>query len=163
MFRIALRSLGRQPGFSTIVIGTLALGIGANVALFSVVNGVLLEPLAFPEADDLVMVWERNYPRERGTNVVSPANFLAWREQSDVLTDIAAVSSGAVTLTGDHAPARLPSARVTESFFHVLGVEPLLGHVFTEEDGDRVTVLDYDLWRGDDSARIRPSSGRQCV
>ena len=92
MMRIALRSLGRRPGFSTIVIGTLALGIGANVALFSVVNGVLLEPLAFPEADDLVIVWERNYPRERLTNVVSPANFLDWREQSDAFTDIAVLS-----------------------------------------------------------------------
>ena len=96
MLRIALRSLARQPGFSTIVIGTLALGIGANVALFSVVNKVLLEPLAFPEPDDLVMVWERNYPRERFTNVVSPANFLDWREQSDTFTAIAALSSGVV-------------------------------------------------------------------
>lgn len=146
--RVALRSLLRRPGFSAIVIATLALGIGANVALFSVVDGVLLEPLAFTAAEDLVIVWERNYPRERSTNVVSPANFIAWRDQSSAFDDIAAVSAGAVTLTGDHPPVRLPSARVSERFFHLLDVGPLLGRVFTEEDGEHVTVLDYDTWRG---------------
>lgn len=148
MFRVALRSVARRSGFSAIVIGTLALGIGANVALFSIVDGVLLEPLPFPEPDDLMIVWERNYPRERLTNVVSPANFVAWRDQSQGFEGLAAVNPGAITLTGDHAPVRLPSARVSEEFFSLLGVNPRLGRVFTEGDGEQVTVLDYDSWRG---------------
>ena len=146
--RIALRSLARRPGFSAIVIGTLALGIGANVALFSVVDGVLLEPLPFPAASDLVMVWEQNFPRERRTNVVSPANFIEWREQSESFTEMAALSTGAVTLTGDHTPVRLPAARVTDRFFPLLAVEPLLGRVFSREDGEHVTVLGFDVWNG---------------
>jgi putative ABC transport system permease protein len=93
-------------------------------------------------------VWERNFPRERRTNVVSPANYLAWGERSESLADMAALSTGAVTLTGDHAPVRVASARVTEGFFPMLGVAPLLGRVFSEEDGEHVIVIDYDVWRG---------------
>lgn len=143
-----LRQLARRPAFSAIVIGTLALGIGANVTLYSLVAGVLWAPLPFSEPDSLAIVWEHNVPRERRFNVVSPANFLAWRDQSEVFTGLAAISPGAVTLTGDHAPVRLDSAKVTENFFSTLGVEPFLGRVLSDSDGERVVVLDYDTWRG---------------
>ena len=92
------------------------------------------------------MVWEQNFPRERATNVVSPANFIEWRD-SGVFAEMAALSTGAVTLTGDHAPVRLPAARVNVGFFRLLRVEPFIGEVFSEDDGENVTVLGYDVWR----------------
>ena len=138
----------QRPGFSAIVIGTLALGIGANVTLYSVVAGVLWAPLPFSDPDELAIVWEENFPRERRYNVVSPANFLDWRDQSEVFDELAAMSPGKVTLTGDHAPLRLDSARVTEDLFSLLGVEPLLGRGFTDDDGEHVVVLDHDVWQG---------------
>jgi putative ABC transport system permease protein len=143
-----LRSLARRPAFTATVIGTLALGIGANVALYSIVAGVLWAPLPFAEPDNLAIIWEHNVVRERRYNVVSPANYIGWREQSELFTALAALSPGAVTLTGESTPMRLDSAKVTDGFFELLGVEPFLGRAFEDADGERVVVLDYEAWRG---------------
>src|SRR5688572_27413638 len=89
-FRLAIRSLLRAPVFAFVAILTLALGIGANAAVFSVVDGILLKPLPFSEPDALVMVWEHNIPRDRRTNHVSPGNFIHWRERQQSFTDMAA-------------------------------------------------------------------------
>jgi putative ABC transport system permease protein len=99
--RYGARVLARSPGFTGVAILALALGIGANTAIFSVVHAVLLKALPYQDPDGLVVVWERNIPRDRRTNVASPGNFIAWREQNRVFEDMSAVSLTArVNLTG---------------------------------------------------------------
>jgi len=104
--RFALRSLRKAPAFTSVAVFTLALGVGATTAIFSVVNGVLLKPLPYADPDGLVMVWEHNFPRGRDRNVVSPANFFTWTEQAQVLEDLAALVEGSATLTGGGEPER---------------------------------------------------------
>src|SRR5690348_4392516 len=90
--RYAVRTLARNPAFAAIAVIALGLGIGANTAIFSVVNSILLRPLPFKDPDRLMMIWEKNIPRNRDRNVVSPANFLDWREQNQSFEQIAAYS-----------------------------------------------------------------------
>ena len=108
----SVRTLAKNPGFTLVAITVLALGIGANTAIFSVLDAVLIRRLPFRDPGRLVVVWERNVPRDHRTNVASPANFLAWRDQQETFTDLAAVTGVPVTvnLTGAGDPEELRAA-----------------------------------------------------
>jgi hypothetical protein len=125
-----LRLLLRKPGFTLVVALTLALGIGANTAIFSVVNAVVLRPLAFPEADRLVALWE-TVPGGAGRNRsrATFANFLDWREQSQSFAGLAAFGATSFNLTGTGEPEQLLGVSVMRDYFTVLGLEPILGRV----------------------------------
>lgn len=152
--RYGLRSFWKAPGFAAVAILTLALGIGANAAIFSVVNAVLLRPLPFPEPDRLVDIWHTP-PRESFPGVptfaVSPANFLDWRGQSRTFEGMSAFGYGRYTLTGTGRPEVIRRVAVTRGFFSLFRVQPVLGRVFTDDEDspghDRVVVLSYGLWR----------------
>jgi putative ABC transport system permease protein len=146
--RYALRTLGRNPGFTSGAVLTLALGIGANSAIFSFVDGVLLKPLPYRDPDRIVFVWER--PAGGGRNVVSALNFLDWRDGNRVFEHIAAATGGSVTLTGIEEPVQIRGARVSASYFQVFGITPALGRTFARDEDqpgrDRVVVLSHRLW-----------------
>ena len=149
-FRYAIRTLRRTPSFTVAAAACLALGIGANSAIFSVIHGVLLRPLPFRDPSSLVMVWETNPGHGQDRNVVSPANYLDWRAQSASFTDIACYIDWRANLTGLDEPVEVPLSIATASFFSVLGVAPELGRVYTlDEDrpnGPNVVVLSHRLW-----------------
>jgi putative ABC transport system permease protein len=152
--RYGLRMLAKNPGFSALVILTLALGIGANTAIFSVVNAVLLRPLPFKEPNRLVQIWhtppQASFPGIP-TFPVSPANFLDWRARSQAFEGMSAYGFGQYALTGTGHPEAFRMVAVTSGFFSILRAQPLLGRVFlAEEDSpgrDREVVLSYNLWR----------------
>jgi putative ABC transport system permease protein len=156
---ISVRSLGRRPGFAVVVVLTLALGIGAPVAIFSLVSGVMLRPLPYKDPDRVVSLWEK--PPGLDRFAVSPANFLDWRQQNQVFEDMAATMRAIVNLTGTGEPERLLAHRVSASFFPILGVQAALGRTFLPEedqpDGERVVVLSHGLWQrqfGSDSSVV---------
>ncbi|HET9532713.1 MAG TPA: ABC transporter permease, partial [Blastocatellia bacterium] len=150
--RYGSRSLLKNPGFTLVAVVALALGIGANTAIFSVVNTLLLSPLQFKDPDRLVMVWEKNFPRNRERNVVSPANFLDWNSQNQVFEQMAALVDIPVNLTNAGEPVELQAQLVTASFFPLLGVQPVYGRAFLDSEdvpnGERVAVLSHRLWQG---------------
>src|SRR5262245_7456996 len=146
--RFGARMLLKNPGFTTIAVITLALGIGANTAIFSVVNAVLIRAFPYREADRLVIVWETI----RGElNTVSPANFFDWREQNRVFEGMAAYADTGVNLAGDGEPEEIPAQETTANLFSVLGVNALLGRTFATEDGkpgqNNVAVISFALWQ----------------
>jgi putative ABC transport system permease protein len=144
-FGYAVRSLGRSPAFTTIALLTLALGIGANAAIFSVINAVLLRPLPFPERHRLVFVWSStsSFPRA----ALSPARLLDFRERLTSVTGLSGISHLSVNLTGAGEPERLPASSVSSGFFQLLAVRPLLGEAFRAgRTNDRDVVLSYGLW-----------------
>ncbi|WP_338868952.1 ABC transporter permease [Myxococcus stipitatus] len=147
--RLALRMLTRSPVFSVVAVLTLALGIAANTAIFSVVNAVLLSPLPFPEPDRLVMAWSRTPDAPRWS--VAPANFLDWRTQGDMFEGLAAFSQLSASLSGDGTPERIRGASVSTNYFQVLGVRAVLGAVFQPVAGEtgprQVVVLSHGLWK----------------
>jgi putative ABC transport system permease protein len=149
--RHGVRLLLRSPGFTIVAVAALAIGIGANTAIFSVVHTLLLERLPYGDAERLVVVWEHHVPRDRKGNVVAPANFLHWREMNTVFDDIAAVGLTAnFTLAGEGDPVEIPVQLVTAAFFPILGVQPAQGRPFTAEEdrpGSRVVVISDRLWR----------------
>ncbi|MEX2273066.1 MAG: ABC transporter permease [Vicinamibacterales bacterium] len=148
-FRLALRSLYRAPGFALVAILTLALGIGANAAVFSVVDGVLLKPLPYASPDDLVMVWEHNISRDRRTNVVSPGNYVHWRERQTSFVDMAAMFQTSVNLSEGGAPEELRMQIVSEPLFRILGVSPALGRTFRPEEDvppRSKMLISHGLW-----------------
>ena len=147
--KIAIRRLIHEPGFSIIVVITLALGIGATTTIFSVVDGVLLRPLPYRDADRLLTVWQ--WSKSKGIeDAPAPANFLDWREASR-LVDLAAAEPYGVDLTNSGDPIGLDTWRVSERFFETLGVQPALGRTFLPEEHipgrDRVVILSHALWR----------------
>ncbi|QOY87227.1 ABC transporter permease [Paludibaculum fermentans] len=133
--RYAVRTLRQNPGFSLVAIGVLALGIGGNTAIFSVVNSVLLRPLPFPDPSRLTIVWETSSQQGVKREGPSGPNFYDWREQSRLYQDLAAVELGTGTLTGLGEPRQVPAMRVTTNLFSVLGARPALGRFFTPQDG----------------------------
>ncbi|HEY2013211.1 MAG TPA: ABC transporter permease [Bryobacteraceae bacterium] len=144
------RLLRRSPGFSLAAILALALGIGANTAIFSVVDAVLLARLPFADADRVVMVWEdashQGFPR----NTPAPANWVDWRKQNTVFTDVAAIRGRTASITGDGPPEQIFGRGVTGNLWTVLGVQPILGRVFTEDEekaGEPLVVISYGLWQ----------------
>src|SRR5260370_19946714 len=146
--RYAVRVLRQAPGFMLIVVAVLAIGIGANCAIFSLVDAALLRPLPFSHPEELARVWERAPGFNR--NAVSPLNFLDWSEQNHVFASMAAVSGGGRSLTTPTGAERMPGQSVTLRFFDLLGVTPIAGRTFTEEDsrpGTKVVVLSERLWR----------------
>jgi putative ABC transport system permease protein len=149
--RFAARMLFKNPAFSLVALGALALGIGATTATFSVVNSVLLRPLQFPAPERLVMVWERP-PQGKLTNVVQTQNFLDWNAHNRSFEGIAAIWATPVNLAGEGDPVQTPGMYVSADFFRVLGVAPLLGRTIRAEDDIRgancVAVLGYGLWQG---------------
>lgn len=153
--RHALRALGKAPTLTVAAVLTLALGIGANTAIFSAVNAVILRPLPFHDPARLVMLWEENPDKGWNRNVVAPANALDWREQVQGFEDVAAYNGfpGSTTLTGmpGEEPRRAAVARVTGNFFAVLGVRAQLGRMFRDDETwssqPRVAVLSDQLWR----------------
>ena len=149
--RYGLRQLRRNPGFSAIAIATLALGIGVNTAMFSAVDAVLIRPLPYTDADRLVMIWDSATRTDGESKFFStPAEWHEWRRHNTVFTDIAASEPGDAALSGDGEPEELPARRVSASFWSVLGAQPLLGRVFTEEEdaqGVRVVVISHGLWQ----------------
>lgn len=149
--KYGVRMLVKSPGFTAVAVIALALGIGANTAIFSVVNAVLIRALPFRSPDQLVMVWEHNRPRNRNQNVISPANYLDWRDQNSVFEQMALVFDYRTNLTGVEDPEELPSQVVEANFFDLLGVDPSLGRGFLPEEGvdgrDNVVVLGQSLWK----------------
>ncbi len=156
--RTAVRSLRKRPGFSLVVVLTLAVGIGANTAVFSVLSGILLKPLPYPAAEELVRiykVWEDSESGERqyDFNYVTGLDYLEYRERSEVFSDVAAFYSyremGA-DLTGGDRPERIVRMPVSSEFFQVLGVAPARGRSFSREEergGVPLAVISHGLWQ----------------
>ena len=146
--RAGLRALRRNPSYAAALLATLAMVVGATTTVFSLVNGVLLRPLPYPDADALVVAWERNVPREAGENVVSVPMYEAWRERARAFSEMAGLVPDRQTLR-EGGPERVEGAAVTAGWFDVVATPPALGRGFTEEEARRggVVVLSHGLWR----------------
>ena len=132
--KFAARMLANNPGFTAVAVVTLALGIGANTAIFSVVNAVLLRPLPFSEPDALVMLYETETQKGWTSHTVAPGNYRDWSEQNSAFTAMAAFRNANYNLTANGEPTRVVGGRVSAGFFPLLGVAPSLGHTFTPEE-----------------------------
>ncbi len=160
-FRHSLRMLRKSPLFTVITAVSLALGIGANSSIFSVINAVMLRPLPYREPERLVMVWEHHFKSGRDQARVAPNNFLEWRKNNRVFEEIAALFTlGQKTLSGAGAPEQVRCHQVSADFFPLLGVQPALGRTFSQKEdlphivekqeaphGDRVVILSHGLWQ----------------
>jgi predicted permease len=147
----AIRSFIRAPRFTIPALLTLALGIGATSATFSVVRGVMLTPLPYQQPDRIVSVWESNITRNRTRNVISPANFLEWRARNHSFEDLAMVEPASLTLILNGQPEEVPGMLASSDTFSVLGVQPALGRAYTaaedEEGSSDVLVISDEFWR----------------
>ncbi|HKU75790.1 MAG TPA: ABC transporter permease [Pyrinomonadaceae bacterium] len=147
--RFGLRMLLKSPVVTVVALVALTLGIGANTAIFSVVNGVLLRTFPYNDAERLVLVWEKS-PRN-DQNVINLGNFYDWKEQNQVFTDMAVFFDRSFNLTGDGEPEEVTAQLGTTNLFSVLGTNPVLGRTFVDEDGrdaqTRVVVISYALWQ----------------
>jgi predicted permease len=149
--RYAFRTLRRSPGFTVVVVGTLALGIGATTAIFSVVNAILLQPLPYSNGDRLVWIWENNLSKNIPINPASPGNLNDWRSQSRLFERLSAWEGQSFNLTSRGTPERVLGARVFADFFDVVGIRPALGRTFHPEE-DRagagaVALLSHGFWQ----------------
>jgi putative ABC transport system permease protein len=147
--RHGVRSLRRSPAFATVAVLSLALGIGANTAIFSVVNAVLLRPIPYRDPGRVVMLWDTFPARHKTHNVVSPADFLEWQRQSTSFQDMAAIDLAIANLTGVNDPEEVRGQFATASLFPLLGVRPALGRVYSAAEADsesQVVVLSHRLW-----------------
>jgi predicted permease len=146
--RFAARTLRKNPGFTAIAILTLALGIGANAAIFSLVDAVLLHPLPFRAPNQLVMLWEK--PPNFDHNTISALTFLDWKDQSRSFQSIAGISAGTSAITGGAEAQQIPSQRVSANYFDILGINPEMGRGFMATDEQRgnenVAIISYGLW-----------------
>src|SRR5688572_3344905 len=147
----AVRGLRKRPLFAAAAVLTIALGIGANSAIFTVVSAVLLRPLPYPEPDRLMMLWTHNPRQGYNKDVNAYPNFDDWRRQSASFDRMSAYFSGNFTLTQAGDPAQIDGAVVTPGFFETLGVAPALGRAFGEAEGARggarVAMLSHGLWQ----------------
>lgn len=147
--RYTLRQLAKSPGFALTAVLTLALGIGANTAIFSFVDAALLKPLPYPHPEQIVSVWEK--PPEGVTNFISTMNFLDWEQQNHCFQFLSAVARDTVTLTGSDSPQELNVQRVSASYFRMLGVNAMLGRTFVagedEVGKDQEVVLSNRVWQ----------------
>jgi hypothetical protein len=144
----SLRMFWQSPAFTFAAVAALALGIGANTAIFSVVNAVLLKPAPFPDPDRLVF-FQTTSPQGAG-RAGSPAKFQHWRQQSEVVQDVAAFRTGVVNYTGGEFPEQLRSAQVSADYFRLFGAPMLRGRTFTAEEdlpnAERLVVISQRLW-----------------
>jgi predicted permease len=149
-FRFGLRQLRKNRGFAAVAILTLALGIGASTAIFTVVDSTLLRPLPYPEPDRLVRIWESSVKYDSPRNVVNPLNFLDWRDQSQSFDSMAAIETTMTNLSSHGQPVAVPGMVVSPEFFSILRTAPFLGRTFTAADGvpgqDQSVILSYELW-----------------
>ena len=149
--RYALRLLGRSPGYATVAMLTLAIGIGGTVAIFSAVYSVLLAPLPYPDADAIVVPVSTNAARGFDRASIPYADYVDWREQRDVFAHVAVWRPIPIDVAGDDKPERVEAGQVSEAFFDVLGVKPLVGRLFEAADHDasptRGVVISYGLWQ----------------
>ncbi len=149
--RYGLRGLRKNPGFAIVAVLSLALGIGANTAIFSLINAVLLRPLPFPDPDRLVMVWEDASFAGFPQNTPAPANYADWRSRNQVFEDLAAIDARSFDIVGDGEPEKVQAFAVTANFFPMLGVKPALGRAFIREEdkpeASKVVMLSYGLWQ----------------
>jgi len=148
--RYGLRMMIKDRGFTAVAVLTLALGIGANTAMFSAVDAVLIRPLPYVDAGRLVMIYDDTRLGGSSKSDSTPAEWHEWRRHNTVFTDIAATQPEQVTLSSDGEPEELPGRKVTANLWTVLGVQPLIGRVFTEDEdtqGMRVAVISYALWQ----------------
>src|SRR5437773_4881099 len=148
--RYGLRMLARTPGFTTVAVIALALGIGAKSAIFGVVDAILIKLLPYKDPGGLVMVWESNPHGGRARNVVSPGNFLDWQAQNTVFEQMAALRDARLNLIGAGEPKELRGQAVSANLFPMLGVNAMLGRTFSPEedlpDRLRVVLLSQRLW-----------------
>jgi putative ABC transport system permease protein len=149
--RYGARMLLKRPSFTLITVLTLALGIGANTAIFSLVSAVLLRPLNYQEPERLVMIWEGVAALGLTGDTPAPANYADWKAQSQSFADMAALNLQNFNLTGDGEPERVTAFGATANFFPLLGVQPVLGRTFTDEEAkpgaNKVVVLSHGLWQ----------------
>jgi putative ABC transport system permease protein len=148
--KYGLRVLGKSPGFTAVAVLTLALGIGANTAVFTIVNSVLLRPLPYPHSDRLVMVWKEAFG-EKFHLGATPDDFLVWQKLNRVFEGMGAFTPGTLNFTGSGEPERLQAVRVTPGFFETLGIKPSMGREFLPQKADageqHVAILSYALWQ----------------
>jgi predicted permease len=149
--RYGVRGLVKRPGFTVIALITLALGIGANTAIFSVINAVLLRPLQFKDPEQLVVVWEDASFAGFPLNTPAPGIYFDWKNQNQSFSDMAASAERSFNITGDGDPERVMAFAVTENFFPLFGVQPILGRNFLPEEdrpgANKVVMLSYSLWQ----------------
>jgi putative ABC transport system permease protein len=149
--RFGARMLLKSPMMTFIALLALTLGIGANTAIFSVVNGVLLRSFPYADAERLVLVWEKKQGGRTDQNVINLGNFSDWREQNQVFTDMAMFFDRSFNLTSDGEPEELSGQYASTNLFSVLGTNPILGRTFVNDDGregqPRVVVISYGLWQ----------------
>jgi putative ABC transport system permease protein len=150
--RYGARMLFKNPAVTLVAITALTLGIGANTAIFSVVNAALLQSLPYAEGERLAIVWEhRKSGKPNPQNVINLANFFDWKDQNTVFSDMAAFFDHNVNLTGDGEPEEVASQLATPNLFSLLGVNPIQGRTFVPEDGATgqpgVVVISYNLWQ----------------
>src|SRR5262245_40532450 len=149
--RYAIRTLVRTPGFTIVAIIALALGIGANTAIFTIVNAALIEPLPFKDPDRLVLVWESSARRPGRNNTVGPANYIRWRERATAFEDLSGFADIRAVLTGGGDPEEVTSQLCIGGLFQILGVPAMLGRTFTDAEladpAANVAVLSYRLWQ----------------
>ena len=148
--RYGLRLLRHAPGFTAVAVGALALGIGANTAIFTTVDAVLLRPLPYSDPDRVVMVWEDASASSFPRNTPAPGNFAEWKRRNHVFADMAATRGTSANLTANGPPEQVVGRAVTPNFFDVLGVKPMAGRMFTAEEdrtGAQVAVISYALWQ----------------
>lgn len=149
--RYGIRGLLKRPGFTAVVVITLALGIGANTTIFSVVNAVLLRPLPYKDSDKLIRIWESNPGRNWPEFSASAPNYRDWLKQQTVFEHLAAMENSTFNISGNGAPERIPAASVTANLFPMLGVKAALGRTFLPEEEqtgrDQVVLLTHGLWQ----------------
>src|SRR5688572_27981850 len=150
-FREACRFLGTHPGFAAVIVLTLGLAIGVNSTIFSVLQGVLLRPLAYADPDELVGLWESNPKQGLDRAQVAAATYLDWRERTRMFESIGLARYRGYTLTGEGEPERLITVDVSPALFRVLGVPALIGRTFTDQEENpsnytRKVILSYGAW-----------------
>ena len=150
--RFGLRMLLKHRGFALVSLLTLAIGIGANTAIFTVVDATLIRPLPYPNANRTVMIWEHRLPDGERQNVTSPATFLNWQRDNNVFDQIAAIFNDSSILSSGTAPEQIATASVSPNFFSILGVNAAIGRVFVpaqdgNSDSNRAAVLSFEVWQ----------------
>src|SRR5688500_2826384 len=147
----AIRNLWKRPGFTLIAVLTLALGIGANTAIFSAINALLLKPLPFPELDRVIAIWDKSPSRGYDHNEVTFANYLDWQAQNQSFEQLALYRWWNANLAGIDPPERIQGFLVTANYLDALGMKPILGRNFLPEENqpgkDTVAIISHSLWQ----------------